>query len=123
MKISEAISQVDSLKSNAYGQEDKLRWLSELDWRIKREIIDTHEGGGETPFYGYTGETSLETELLAPAPYDILYVRWMEAMIDYHNGELRKYGNSSAMFNSAYADFAAWYNRNVPPLKARMNYF
>lgn len=123
MKISEAISRLDSLKSNTFGQEEKVQWLSELDWRVKREIIDTHEGWEDIPFDGYQGSEPLETELLVRAPWDAVYLRWMEAMVDYHNGELDKYKNSHALFNTAWEEYAAWYNRTYMPLRTRVKYF
>lgn len=45
MTIDEAIELCDRMKPNHYEKEDKLRWLSELDGRIRIEILDTHEGG------------------------------------------------------------------------------
>ena len=94
MKISEAITMLDRQKVNTFDTEEKLGWINELEWRIKREIIDTHEQGELYPFDGYAGEESLEQQLLAPAPWDMVYVRWMEAMIDYRNGESERYENS-----------------------------
>ena len=44
MKIIEAINRIDSLKHNTYTQGEKLIWLSEVDWDVKKNIIDTHEG-------------------------------------------------------------------------------
>ena len=45
MKISEAINQLDELKHNTYTQSNKVQWLSRLDAMVKKQIIDTHEGG------------------------------------------------------------------------------
>lgn len=123
MTIGEAISSLDSTKSNAFGTSEKINWLSELDWRIKREIIDTHEGGDMIPFEGYGQDIDPETVLLADAPWDTLYLRYLEAMVDYHNGETAKYANSHAMFNAAYADFAGYYNRTVAPIRTRLRFF
>ena len=43
MKIREAIETVDRLLSNQYETPDKVRWLSELDGIVYRDIICTHE--------------------------------------------------------------------------------
>ena len=99
MTIIEAINRIDALKPNGYGQAEKIKWLSDLDRTVKAEIIDTHEGGGEA-FAGYGSDTPLDTVLLIPALYDDVYVKWLEANIDYANGEYGKYNNSIAMFNS-----------------------
>lgn len=116
MKIIEAINQLDSLKHNTYSQNDKIRWLSNLDWKVKKQIIDTHAGADQVMFTGYDENTDINTELLIPAPYDEVYLRWMEAQIDYTNGEYRKYNNAITMFNTAFEAFAKYYTRNNTPV-------
>ena len=123
MTIIEAINRVDALKHNTYTQTDKVQWLSRLDWMVKRHIIDTHEGAEEVTFTGYNDSTDINTELLVPAPYDEVYLRWMEAQIDYHNGEYGKYNNSIEMFNTAYAGYQNYYNRTHMPIGKSMKYF
>lgn len=115
MTIIEAISHIDILKPNRYSQLEKISWLSTLDGIIKKEIIDTHEGGEDVKFEGYKDTTFLATELLAPAPYDEVYIHYLEMKIDYANGEYGKYNNSMAMYNRAYSAFARYYNRTHMP--------
>lgn len=67
-------------------------------------------------FTGYNEDTDLQTELLVPAPYDEVYLRWMEAQIDYHNGEYDKYNNAIIMFNTAFEAYAAYYNQHHMPV-------
>lgn len=116
MKIIEAITRLDSLKFNTYTQEDKVEWLSRLDSMVKKNIIDTHEGAEGVIFSGYDENTNLQTELLVPVPYDEMYLRWLEAQIDYHNGEYDKYNNAIIMFNTAFEAYQAFYTRNHLPL-------
>ncbi len=123
MTILEAINQVDALKPNAFLQEDKIRWLNTVENYIKTEIIDTHEGAEKVTFTGYDMNSALDTVLIVPSPYDVLYLRWLEAQIDYANGELGKYNNSITMFNSAYADFRNHYNRKNMPKGTKIKYF
>lgn len=121
MKIIEAINQIDSLKHNTYSQDNKVTWLSRLDTMVKKHIIDTHEG--EVEFTGYDSLTDLQTELLVPEPYDEVYLRWMEAQIDYYNGEYDKYNNAIEMFNTAYDGYANYYNRTHMPKGKKIKYF
>ena len=123
MKIIEVINRIDSLKHNTYTQNDKVAWLSRLDSLIKRLIIDTHEGGEKVTFTGYDDKTDLNTELLVPAPFDEMYLRWLEAQIDYHNGEYDKYNNAVLMYQTAYDGYANYYNRNHMPLGKKIKYF
>ena len=123
MKIIEAINRIDSLKHNTYSQNDKVAWLSRLDSLVKRLIIDTHEGGENVTFTGYDDRTDPETELLVPAPFDEMYMRWLEAQIDYHNGEYDKYNNAILMYQTAYDGYANYYNRNHMPKGTAIKYF
>ena len=115
MKIIEAITHIDTVKPNSYGETEKIRWLSELDGVIKAEIIDTHENGENISFSGYTENTDLTTELLVPSPYDEIYIRYLEMQIDYANNEYGKYNNSMVMYNTAYSAYQLYYNRNNKP--------
>lgn len=123
MTIIEMITDVDTLKPNGYGQIYKTQWLSQLDGRIKHDIIDTHEGGEGVSFSGYDAETPLSTELLVPHPYDDVYRYWLEAQIDYANGEYTKYNNSMAMFNEAYSAYERHYNRTHKPKGKSFKFF
>lgn len=119
MTIIEAINRIDDLKPNGYGQPQKVRWLSDLDGIIKTEIIDTHKDGENVMFAGYDESTPLDTVLLVPAPYDDIYRYYLEAQIDYANGEYGKYNNSISMYNTAYAAYEKHYNRKHMPLCER----
>lgn len=123
MKIIDAINEIDALKPNTISQSDKIRWLSQLDGRIKNEIIDTHVGGERIEFNGYGDSTPTDKELLVSAPYDVVYVRFLDAQIDYANGETRRYNNSSALYNVAYRDYEKYYNRTHLPKSSRRKYF
>lgn len=61
--------------------------------------------------------------LTAPAPYDEVYLRWLEAQIDYANGEIERYNNSITAFNHAYSAFERYYNRTHLPIRKKMKYF
>lgn len=117
MTISEAISRIDSVKPNSYSQSEKIKWLSTLDGIVKKEIIDVHEGGEGVKFNEYTDDTVLTTELLIPAPYDDVYLFWLESKIDYWNGEIGKYNNSIMMYNEAFSNYEKYYNREHMPLR------
>ena len=180
MKIIEAINRIDSLKHNTYTQGDKVAWLSELEWDVKKNIIDTHEGAdkekaiteyiqnnvkayeaavceymkvnevtreeaeknvefqeikykeakehieatrNDIMFAGYDDGTDLNTELIIPAPYDKAYLLWLEAQIDYYNGEYDKYNNAIDMFYEALEGFRNYYNRTHMPKGKKFKFF
>ena len=124
MKIIEAINAIDALKPNAYTQAEKIRWLSTLDGMLQTELFSVHEGADETPFSGYDEDTPPETELLAQEPYGRdLYLKYLEAQIDYYNGETARYNNSMIMYQAAYTAFARWYNRTHLPRSQKRKYW
>lgn len=120
MRIDEVIAAVDSLKPNQYTGAQKIRWLSDCDSNIWHNVIQTHERVEGMPecFYGYDPEKDMESRLLAPAPHDILYRYYLEMMIDFYNKEINAYNNSSAIYNNAYREFAAYWNREYLPRAA-----
>ena len=123
MTVIEAINRADALKPNGYNQDQKIRWISMIDGIVKKEIIDTHVGGEQVTFNGYD-DFSLMQELLVPAPYDDIYIKWLEAQIDYANGEYGKYNNSITMYNNAYQTYAKAYHReHLPKNTARYTNF
>ena len=123
MTIMEAINRIDAIKPNSYDQSEKIRWLSTLDGIIKTKILDTHEGSGVAEFNGYTEETNLATKLLVPAPYDDIYLYWLESKIDYWSGEMGRYNNSIEMYNTAYSEFERYYNRTHMPQGKKFKLF
>lgn len=123
MTILEAITRIDAIKPNTYRQPEKISWLSTVDGIIMREIIETHEGDSTVVFNGYTENTPLTTELLVPAPYDELYLYYLEAKIDYWNGETKRYNNSTEMFNDSFKSYMRYYNRTHMPKGRKLKFF
>ena len=123
MTIMGAIHHIDSIKPNGYSQIDKVKWLSTLDGTVKAEVIDTHEGAEKVTFKGYDEMTALTQELLIPHPYDEIYIRWLEAQIDYANGEYGKYNNSISMYNTAFSAYEKYYNRTHKPKAYNFTHF
>ena len=123
MKISEILSRVDNLKPNDYEEPEKIRWLSELDMQIKKEVLDTYVGAEKIVFSGYE-DASKEKELLVNAPFDEMYLYYLFAKIDWFNGEFSKYNANITMFNSIYENFQSWYIRNHKSIGvSKISYF
>ena len=117
MKLSDAIAKIDELKPNVYSWDTKVDWLSKLELMVKSDIILTHEGAEDyKDFPGYDPDFDANTELIAPPPYDSMYVRWLEAQIDLTNGEYDRYNVSITMYNTEWQAFADSYNRTHMPV-------
>ena len=122
MTIRQAIEGIDSIKHNTYTDRQKIAWLSALDGLIKAELMDTHEGEN-CPFRGYDDKTDRDTELLAYAPFDQMYLHHLESKIDYYNAEYARFNNAMAMFQASYQDFCGHYHRRYRPKGSAIRYF
>ena len=121
MTLSQAISRADALCPNQYTNDQKTAWISSLDGTIFEEIIKTHEGHDEDTFDGYTydASTAATVELLVPFPYDDIYIFWLISQYYLNNAEMENYNSEITLYNTAYADYADYYNRhNMPKQKA-----
>ena len=122
MTIGEAVDRIDSLKHNIFTVSEKIAWLSRLDALVKEEILDTCEGE-VIPFAGYDTNADRNTPLLVGAPYDEIYLRYLEAQMDYANGEIDRYNNAIAMFRAVFDSFSNHYRRHHMPKKTAFRYF
>ncbi len=105
MTPNKAIEYVDGLRPNAYEEEVKLRWISELDSMVQRLVFQEEEC---TP---YIYPDDMDKELLIPPPFENVYALYLESMIDYYNREYGNYNNSAAMFENRFSEYKKAYIR------------
>ena len=112
--FAEIIERVDQNKPNAFDISEKVHWLTELDGKIALEVMMMNVAGVRSlP----KGEAALDCEPLVSFPYEDLYDRYLEAKIDYHNGEFNSYQNSMEAYNAAYSGFVNWFLNNYDPVQ------
>lgn len=95
----DAVRWIDDKKHNVYSLEDKLRWLSQVETMAAE--LRGRFGEQRAPI-----ELEPDTVLSIPEPYDGLYLRWLEAQIDYTGQEYLKYNNAMAMFTALWREYA-----------------
>ncbi len=110
MTLQKAIEEFDSQRANTVSLQEKIQWLSQLEYKIFAELLQARTHG---EFNGYTTQTPLGTELLAPAEYGEIYVFYLVMKLDYKNGEIGRYNNSAITFNRAYSEMANFINRRT----------
>ena len=123
MTIVQAVEQIDQLVHNTYTQEQKVRWLSDLDAMVKEQVIDTHEGAEEVIFTGYDENTPMDTVLLIPAPYEEAYLHFLEGKICYYNGEQGKYNQAMQQHRAVFSAYVNRYNATHMPKGQQYRYF
>ena len=107
MTIETCMNLVDSMLPNGVDSSVKLRFLGEIEGKVRVELL------GESPDgdCDFTLDTPTETELCVPHPYDQLYLLYVMAMVDYVSGDIARYENGAAMFNTAYQSYGKWLKR------------
>lgn len=104
MTINEAIVAVQELKPSAWSETQMVGWLGEVDGKMANELqLDT------VPRYVWPEDAN--TELLAPSPYDALYVDYLSARISLANRDMDEYTNDKVVAQVGIDDFKAWYRR------------
>ena len=91
MTASEAIERADSVKPNAFTEEEKFNWLVTLDSKIAMELFLMSPQDMEQIRLKYPED--LNSELLVNYPHDEIYPLYLMARIDEMNGEYNKYAN------------------------------
>lgn len=115
MTIREAIDRADTQKPNQFTEEEKISWLSQLDANIHRDILMAHEPVPETDFIPYAAN-DIGNELIAPFPYDELYVAYLKMKFDEMNEETARYNNSQAFYTAHYENYARFINKTQRPV-------
>lgn len=122
MKINEVLTAFAERCHSIMSEDEQILALSELDGRIKTEVIDTHEGGEGIKFEPFGADVDRDTELLVPSPYDGLYVDWLLVKEMLRRDETERYNNALYTFKNSFGDYAKWYNRTHMPKAPRVRY-
>lgn len=119
MTIEQAIKRVDEVQPNSVEREAKIDWLMQLDMELYTECVMQHEGWEEVEVPNYTEETENERELLVGAPFESIYLHWLQSRIDWEMQEYSHFNNANAAFEADRVKYRCWYNRTHMPLQVR----
>ena len=90
-----------------------LDWLNQVEGQILHEIF-------LLALSEITPYSATPTEALAaPYPYDGIYPLWMEAQVDFANGEYERYTNTMQRYNTAWNDLARHIAKCIRPVYGR----
>ncbi len=98
MTIQTLFDKVNKEKPNSFSEDHLLSFLNEIEAKVAYELIEDF-----TPY-----EEADDTVLKAPSPYDMLYVSYLKAQIDYANEEIESYANNQAQHDLDYDSFVNW---------------
>ena len=102
MTAESILAQCDALCPNAFTDEEKLRWLWQLDAQTLDECARyLSDASFALPKDGY----SKQSTLLICDEYGDVYLKDLLSQIDLANAEFGRYNASAALFNAAYARY------------------
>lgn len=117
MTLAEVLERIDRERPGESTEEEKLRWLSQVDGQWYREMVLTHEGAEETTFAPYTTDGDKSVALLIAPPYDEVYIHFLYMQTDQRLGEIERYNNDAALYNQGMLEARQAYNREHMPLQ------
>lgn len=117
MTLAEVLERIDRERPGESTEEEKLRWLSQVDGQWYREMVRTHEGAEETTFAPYTTDGDKSAALLIAPPYDEVYIHFLYMQTDQRLGEIDRYNNDAALYNQGMLEARQAYNREHMPLQ------
>ena len=112
MRIKQLFDLLGDIKPHAYSTGVLLHWLNEAEGLVQSRVWLLAVGD----MMQYTSEdVERDCELLAAYPHDKLYLPYLEAMVDYSNGEYARYANSLEKFNVYFDEYMNWFATRYRP--------
>ncbi len=111
MTVSECVAMADKMRPNDLTAADKYRFVSEAEAKVQKEIMLLRS----PECVKYQAPSDAGIELLAPAPWDMLYVHYTVLMIDFTLEDYDKYNNDLAAFNEVYTAYMAHFAEKYRP--------
>lgn len=112
MTIRDLLNKINKEKSNSFTEAELIAFVNEVEAEVAEQL-----GVGEPPVYTYEHDDELDRVLLAPAPYDKLYVSYVKMQIDFSNEEWDSYANDQAQHTQDFQDFVDWVVRTGQVIK------
>lgn len=123
MTLDECVQRIQEDKPSAYDDERICAWVNELEAQMQSEVLGITDVSLMKQ-YDITKSADREATLLIPMPFDQkTYIPYIEAQIDYADGEGDRYNNNVNIFNQYYNDFKAWYIEHNRPNKVTWHNF
>lgn len=106
MTVSEVLAKVRELKPTVQTDEILIRYINEIEGMAQTEVMRLDA----VDVVQYTAE-DMDKELLIGKPHHKMYLYYVMAMVDFGDGEYKKYQNGLQMANSTFDEWAKWWQR------------
>ena len=102
MTLRDLLKKISDEKPNSFTEAKLISFVNEAEADVAKQLNTS-----EVPVYT-DNHTDLDRVLLAPSPYDRLYVSYVKAMIDYSNEEYATYQLNQAQYELDFQNFEDW---------------
>lgn len=106
MKLAEAIERVRLEKPNGFEASMLTGFINEVEEMVRVYLED------ESYHLPLNFTEDSNEDLLIPPPFDLVYIAYLKAKIDYINEEWEAYQNDQAQFELTFADWKNYAQRN-----------
>lgn len=119
MTLAEVLERIDRERPGESTEEEKLRWLSQVDGQWYREMVLTHGGAGGNDLCALHHGRGQERGAADRAAYDEVYIHFLYMQTDQRLGEIDRYNNDAALYNQGMLEARQAYNREHMPLAGK----
>ena len=105
MTIRDLLNKINKEKPSSFTEAELIAFVNEVEAEVAEQLGITDE---DVPVYTYEHDSELDRVLLAPAPYDRLYVSYVKMQIDYSQEEYDSFANNQAQHTQDFQDFTDW---------------
>lgn len=116
MKIRDVIAEYEGLRQSPMPANTLVKIISRTEEEIKKNIVNIAEDAEDYPFEGYT-VADLDRELLAPPPYDMIYVWACCEKHDLRENQTLNAANSRELYRDIFGKLSAYWMRAHRPKK------
>lgn len=99
MTLSALITKITAEKPNSFGNDKLVGFVNEIEAEVAEQL--------QVNLPTYTA-SNLTVTLLAPTPYDKLYISYVKSQIDYANEEYPSYQLNAEQHVQDFRDFVDW---------------
>ena len=114
MTLEQAVALFDAACPNTAPLALKVRWISEVDALFAASLTSR----ADVSFDEYDETTPADTDLLIPAPHDVVYGHYLAMQIYRSLGETVCANNAAERFNAAWYELQNRVSREFPVLHA-----
>ncbi len=109
MTLGECVQRADALRPNACTEQEKARWVLELEEELERDFFSRYEG-----WQAPEKAPGRALTLLASGPFEELYVFRLLARLELADREWESYNAYNALANQLLSEFKkAWHRTHA----------